>query len=124
MALGRPLALNERRGTASERVRYAFVIAICLRLQPFGGLLLQKFPEVADGLHLFELFLRQLDVVLVLDRRDQLDEVERVGGEVALKALVHLHVAGFDAEDLGGELLKLLEVELRWHAPSLLLALW
>src|SRR5713226_9304889 len=105
MALGRPLALNERRGTASERVRYALVIAICLRLQPFGGLLLEEFPEVADGLHLFELFLRQLD------------EVERVGGEVALKALVHLHVAGFDAEDLGGELLELLEVELACHVP-------
>src|SRR5713226_3773645 len=88
MALGRPLALNERRGTASERVRYALVIAICLRLQPFGGLLLQEFPEVADGLHLFELLLRQLDVVLVFDRRDELGEVERVGGEVALKAFV------------------------------------
>src|SRR5438445_602743 len=123
MALGRPLALNERSWTASDRVRYALVIAICLRFQPLGGLLLQKLPEVADELHPLELFLRKLDVVLVLDGGDELDQVEGVGGEVALKALVHLHLVRLDAENLGGELLKFLEVELAGHSP-LLIGLW
>src|SRR5216684_3393585 len=123
MALGRPLALKDRSWTASDRVRYALVIAIYLRLQPLGGLLLQELPEVADELHLLELFLGKLDVVLVLDGGDELDQVERVGGEVALKALVHLHLVRLDAENLGGELLKFLEVELAGHSP-LLIGLW
>src|SRR5258707_9992448 len=120
MALGRPLALNERSWTASDRVRYAFVIAICLRLQPLGGLLLQELPEVADDLHPLELLLGQLDVVFVLDGGDELDKVERVGGEVALEALVELHFVRLDAENLGGEALEFFEVELGGHSPLLI----
>src|SRR5260221_9126936 len=120
MALGRPLALNERSWTASDRVRYAFVIAICLRLQPLGGLLLQELPEVADHLHLLELLFGQLDVVFVLDRGDELDEVERVGGEVTLEALVELHFVRLDAENLGGEALEFFEVDLGGHRRLLM----
>src|SRR5260370_1249956 len=89
--------------------------ALCL--QPLGGLLRQELPEVADNLHLLELLFRQLHVVLVLDGGDQLDEVERVGREVLGEALVELHLVRVYAEDLSGELLQFLEIELRCHLP-------
>src|SRR5581483_1092324 len=44
--------------------------------------------------------------------RDQLDEVERVGRQVAGKALVQLDLVRVDAEDLGGHLLQVFEVQL------------
>src|SRR5205814_2332376 len=76
---------------------------------------LERLPAVRNHLHLLETRLGKLHVVLVLDRGDELHQVERVGGQVASEALVHLHLVGVDAEDLGRELLQLLEVELRCH---------
>src|ERR1700730_4448674 len=89
-----------------------------LCLQPLGGLLLQKLPEVADQLHLLELRFGQLDVVLVLHSGDELDEVERVGREILGEALVELYLVRLNAEDLGGELLELLEIEWGCHHKS------
>src|SRR5438105_6401753 len=120
MALARPCALKVRSGRASERTRGATVVAISDLLLP-GAFLFQERPEVADDLHRLKALLGELDVVLVLDRRDQLDQVERVRGKVALEALVQLHLLGLDAEDLRRQLLQLLEVQLvthLTHSPS------
>src|SRR6266851_4446588 len=89
-----------------------------LSLQPLGRLLLEIFPEVGDHLHLLELRFGKLHVVLVLDRGDELHQVERVGRQVASEALVHLHLVWVDAEDLRRELLQLLEFELACHCLS------
>src|SRR2546423_4933138 len=84
-------------------------------------LLLQELPEVADHLHLLQPLLGELDVVLVFDRGDQLDQVKRVGRQVALEALVQLYLLGFDAQDLRRQLLQLFEIQRiahLTHTPS------
>src|SRR5438067_140706 len=114
MALRRPLVANERSGTASERIRGAVWMAIGSGLGP-DVLRLQELPEVADHLHLLELLFGQLDVVLVLDGRDQLDQVERVGRQVTLEGNLHLDPLGIHAKDLAGQLLQLFEIEFLRH---------
>src|SRR5205823_10241166 len=112
IAAGRPCERYVRSGTASERTRGSAFTAIASHLRSFSLLRQEELPEVADVLHLVELLLGQLDVVLVLDGRDQLDQVERVGRQVAGEADAHLDLLGLDAEDLGGQLLQLSEVVL------------
>src|SRR5205823_11525765 len=118
IAAGRPCERYVRSGTASERTRGSAFTAIASHLRSFSLLRQEELPEVADVLHLVELLLGQLDVVLVLDRRDQLDQVERIGGEVLGETDVHPHLLGLDTEDLGGKLLKLREVEFIRHRVS------
>src|SRR5262245_30447889 len=86
-------------------------MAMWLCSRPLGGPLFEELPEVTDVLHLLQLFFGQLDLVLVLDGRDQLDQVERVRSQVAGEAHVQLYLLRLHAEDLRGQLLQLSEVE-------------
>src|SRR5437879_5348965 len=118
IAAGRPCERYVRSGTASERTRGSAFTAIASHLRAFSLLGQQELPEVTDVLHLVEVLLGQLDVVLVLDRGDQLDQVERIGGQVPGEADVHLYLLGLDTEELGEKLQQLREVEFIRHRVS------
>jgi hypothetical protein len=48
----------------------------------FAGLLLDVFDDVADGLKLFRVFVRNLDGKFLLERHDELDGIERIRTEI------------------------------------------
>src|SRR5207244_11571030 len=72
-------------------------------------LLLDVLPGLTDSRDLLGVLVRYLETGVLLERVDQLDQVERVGVEVLLEGGVHRHLLRLAAEALDDDVLEVFE---------------